>query len=114
MNFSTDNDTLIHAYEYLIDEFAANADRMAGDFHTPYRVSDILSEIVTLDSQEPKNGKRAYLARIMDFACGTGSLLLNVRKRMEPNGIGKVYGQEKKIHLQSRTNEPAASRFERH
>ena len=97
MNFSTDNDTLIHAYEYLIDEFAANADRMAGDFHTPYRVSDILSEIVTLDSQEPKNGKRAYLARIMDFACGTGSLLLNVRKRMGINGIGKVYGQEKKI-----------------
>ncbi|WP_435248151.1 type I restriction-modification system subunit M [Vibrio sp. nBUS_14] len=33
----------------------------------------------------------------MDFACGSGSLLLNVRKRLGPNGIGKIYGQEKNI-----------------
>ena len=33
----------------------------------------------------------------MDFACGSGSLLLNVRKRMGPKGIGKIYGQEKNI-----------------
>ena len=33
----------------------------------------------------------------MDFACGSGSLLLNVRKRMGPHGIGKIYGQEKNI-----------------
>jgi type I restriction enzyme M protein len=58
------------------------------------RVSDILSEIVTLDSQEPKIGKRTYLASVMDFACGSGSLLLNVRKRMGPHGIGRIFGQE--------------------
>ena len=34
---------------------------------------------------------------MMDFACGSGSLLLNVRKRMGPHGIGKIYGQEKNI-----------------
>lgn len=33
----------------------------------------------------------------MDFACGSGSLLLNVRKRMGPHGIGKIFGQEKNI-----------------
>jgi type I restriction enzyme M protein len=35
----------------------------------------------------------------MDFACGSGSLLLNVRKRMNRAGgsIGKIYGQEKNI-----------------
>ena len=33
----------------------------------------------------------------VDFACGSGSLLLNVRKRMGPHGIGKIYGQEKNI-----------------
>ena len=58
---------------------------------------DILSAIVTLDSQEPKTGKRKRLDSVFDFACGSGSLLLNVRKRMGPHGIGKIYGQEKNI-----------------
>jgi type I restriction enzyme M protein len=34
---------------------------------------------------------------VLDFACGSGSLLLNVRKRMGAQGIGKIYGQEKNI-----------------
>ena len=95
--FSTDSDTLGDAYEYLIGQFAAGSGKKAGEFYTPQRISDILSEIVTLDSQEPKTGKRNRLASVMDFACGSGSLLLNVRKRMEPRGIGKIYGQEKNI-----------------
>ena len=33
----------------------------------------------------------------MDFACGSGSLLLNVRKRMGAYGIGKIYGQETNV-----------------
>ncbi|TXH60444.1 MAG: type I restriction-modification system subunit M, partial [Thiothrix sp.] len=57
----------------------------------------ILSEIVTLDSQEPKNGKKSKLAQVLDFACGSGSLLLNVRKQLGAHGIGKIYGQEKNI-----------------
>lgn len=52
---------------------------------------------MTLDSQEPATGKRDRLASVLDFACGSGSLLLNVRKRMGPHGIGKIYGQEKNI-----------------
>ena len=95
--FSTDSDTLGDAYEYLIGEFAAGSGKKAGEFYTPQRISDILSEIVTLDSQEPKTGKRNRLTSVMDFACGSGSLLLNVRKRMRPRRIGKIYGQEKNI-----------------
>lgn len=97
--FSTDSDTLGDAYEYLIGQFAAGSGKKAGEFYTPQRISDILSEIVTLDSQEPRTGKRRHLASVMDFACGSGSLLLNVRKRMRMSGgsIGKIYGQEKNI-----------------
>ena len=95
--FSTDSDTLGDAYEYLIGQFAAGSGKKAGEFYTPQRISDILSAIITLDSQEPKTGKRKHLASVMDFACGSGSLLLNVRKRMGPQGIGRICGQEKNI-----------------
>lgn len=95
--FSSDIDALGDAYEYLIGQFAAGSGKKAGEFYTPQQISDILSAIVTLDSQEPGTGKRKHLASVMDFACGSGSLLLNVRKRMGPHGIGKIYGQEKNI-----------------
>ncbi len=95
--FSTDSDTLGDAYEYLIGQFAAGSGKKAGEFYTPQRISDILSQIVSLDSQEPNSGQRKHLASVMDFACGSGSLLLNVRKQMGPHGIGKIYGQEKNI-----------------
>ena len=95
--FSTDSDTLGDAYEYLIGQFAAGSGKKAGEFYTPQRISDILSAIVTLDSQEPATGKRSHLDSVFDFACGSGSLLLNVRRLMGPHGIGKIYGQEKNI-----------------
>jgi len=95
--FSTDSDTLGDAYEYLIGQFAAGSGKKAGEFYTPQFVSDILSEIVRLDSQEPKTGPRKHIDSLLDFACGSGSLLLNVRNRMGPRGIGKIYGQEKNI-----------------
>lgn len=95
--FSTHIDALGDAYEYLIGQFAAGSGKKAGEFYTPQQISDILSTIVTLDSQEPKTGVRQRLESVMDFACGSGSLLLNVRKRMGPHGIGKIVGQEKNI-----------------
>ncbi|MBZ0092614.1 MAG: type I restriction-modification system subunit M [Sulfuricellaceae bacterium] len=97
--FSTDTDILGDAYEYLIGEFAAGSGKKAGEFYTPQQISTILSEIVTLDSQEPKNGKKKKLSKVLDFACGSGSLLLNVRKQLHKEGgtIGKIYGQEKNI-----------------
>ena len=95
--FSSKVDTLGDAYEYLIGQFAAGSGKKAGEFYTPQQISDILSAIVTLDSQEPATGKKDRLASVLDFACGSGSLLLNVRKRMGPHGIGKILGQESNI-----------------
>src|SRR5690625_4471589 len=95
--FSMDTDTLGDAYEYLIGQFAAGSGKKAGEFYTPQSVSTILSRIVTLDSQNPGTGKKTRLNNVLDFACGSGSLLLNVRKQMGPHGIGKIYGQEKNI-----------------
>jgi type I restriction enzyme M protein len=97
--FSTDIDALGDAYEYLIGQFAAGSGKKAGEFYTPQQISDILSAIVTLDSQEPKTGPKKRLESVLDFACGSGSLLLNVRKRLKNAGgtIGKIYGQEKNI-----------------
>jgi type I restriction enzyme M protein len=97
--FSTDIDALGDAYEYLIGQFAAGSGKKAGEFYTPQQISDILSAIVTLDSQEPKTGIRKRLESVLDFACGSGSLLLNVRHRVKDEGgtIGKIFGQEKNI-----------------
>lgn len=95
--FSTDSDVLGDAYEYLIGEFAAGSGKKAGEFYTPQQLSTILSSIVTLDSQEPATGKKKKLNKVLDFACGSGSLLLNVRNQLGPHGIGKIYGQEKNI-----------------
>jgi len=95
--FSTDTDALGDAYEYLIGQFAAGSGKKAGEFYTPQQISDILSTIVTLDSQEPRTGPKKRLESVLDFACGSGSLLLNVWKRMGPQGIGKIFGQEKNI-----------------
>ena len=98
-DFSVDADTLGDAYEYLIGEFAAGSGKKAGEFYTPQQISTILSEIVTLDSQDPTMGKKKKFDKVLDFACGSGSLLLNVRKRIKDNGgsVGKIYGQEKNI-----------------
>lgn len=97
--FSTDVDALGDAYEYLIGQFAAGSGKKAGEFYTPQQISDILSAIVTLDSQEPKMGTKKRLESVLDFACGSGSLLLNVRHRVKKaeGTIGKIFGQEKNI-----------------
>lgn len=99
--FPTSSDSLGDAYEYLIGQFAAGSGKKAGEFYTPQQVSTILSEIVTLDSHNPASptGSKKKLNKILDFACGSGSLLLNVRKRIKENNgsIGKIYGQEKNI-----------------
>ena len=95
--FPTGRDLLGDAYEYLIGQFAAGSGKKAGEFYTPQQISSILSGIVALDSQDPSAGNRDRLGRVLDFACGSGSLLLNVRRRMGKHGIGKLYGQENNI-----------------
>lgn len=77
-------DVLGDAYEYLIGEFASGAGKKAGEFYTPQSVSTLLARLVTANN---KNLKSAY-----DPTCGSGSLLLRVKK--EANQVGKIYGQE--------------------
>jgi type I restriction enzyme M protein len=50
-----------------------------------------------LDSQNPSTGKRNYINCLLDFACGSGSLLIRVRDELLPEQIGQIYGQEKNI-----------------
>lgn len=95
--FSNEIDLLGNAYEYLIGQFAAGSGKKAGEFYTPQQISTILSRIVILDSQDPSTGKKKYINNLLDFACGSGSLLINVKKQLEPNSIGQIYGQEKNI-----------------
>ncbi len=95
--FPTDRDLLGDAYEYLIGQFAAGSGKKAGEFYTPQQISSVLSGIVSMDSQDPTTGRRAKLKKVLDFACGSGSLLLNVRRRMGAHDVGKLYGQEKNI-----------------
>ena len=95
--FPNETDLLGDAYEYLIGQFAAGSGKKAGEFYTPQQVSTILSRIVSLDSQDPSTGKKSKLRNILDFACGSGSLLINVRKQFGSSGIGQIYGQEKNI-----------------
>ena len=99
VEFDGKGDILGDAYEYLIGQFAAGSGKKAGEFYTPQQVSTILSRIVTLDCQDPSTGHKNELSSVLDFACGSGSLLLNVANQMRKNGgkIGKIYGQEKEI-----------------
>ncbi len=77
-------DVLGDAYEYLIGEFASGAGKKAGEFYTPQPVSTLLAKLVTANN---KNLRSAY-----DPTCGSGSLLLRVKR--EANKVGKIYGQE--------------------
>jgi type I restriction enzyme M protein len=77
-------DVLGDAYEYLIGEFASGAGKKAGEFYTPQPVSTLLAKLVTANN---KNLRSAY-----DPTCGSGSLLLRVKK--EAKQVGKIYGQE--------------------
>lgn len=97
--FDNRGDILGDAYEYLIGQFAAGSGKKAGEFYTPQPVSTILSRIVTLDCQNPSSDPKKELRSVLDFACGSGSLLLNVNRQMKNNGgkIGKIYGQEKDV-----------------
>ncbi|MDY3706912.1 type I restriction-modification system subunit M [Vagococcus lutrae] len=85
-------DVLGDVYEYLIGFFAANAGKKGGEFYTPYEVSKILAQIVTLDVEDDGNQFRVY-----DPTMGSGSLLLTVKKELsfgEKEGSVEFYGQE--------------------
>jgi len=65
-------DVLGFIYEYLIEKFAANAGKKAGEFYTPHEVSVLLSEIVSNHLKDRKE------IQIYDSCSGSGSLLINI------------------------------------
>lgn len=81
-------DILGDAYEYLIGQFAMESGKKAGEFYTPYQVSEVMAQIVA---------KSSDIRSIYDPAVGSGSLLLTVGKHLDSDAqkILNYYGQEK-------------------
>ncbi|MEI8704678.1 type I restriction-modification system subunit M [Pseudoalteromonas sp. B62] len=65
-------DVLGYIYEYLIEKFASNAGKKAGEFYTPHEVSLLMSEIT---AHELKHKDKI---KIYDPTSGSGSLLINI------------------------------------
>lgn len=87
-------DVLGFIYEYLIEKFAANAGKKAGEFYTPHEVSLLMSEIVANHLKDREK------IEIYDPTSGSGSLLINIGKSVSKyiDGENKVkyYAQELK------------------
>lgn len=77
------NDVIGDAYEYLIERFASDAGKKAGEFYTPAQVSKLLAKLI-----DPQPGDR-----IIDPTCGSGSLLIKTSKEVGSNNFS-LYGQE--------------------
>ena len=87
-------DVLGFIYEYLIEKFAANAGKKAGEFYTPHEVSLLISEIIA------DHVKTRDTIDIYDSCSGSGSLLLNIGKSVSKH-VGhqdniKYFAQELK------------------
>ena len=76
-------DVIGNVYIYLIERFASDAGKKAGEFYTPQKVSELAAKLC-----KPKAG-----ARICDPACGSGGLLIEAA-----NAVGgrdySIYGME--------------------
>lgn len=87
-------DVLGFIYEYLIEKFAANAGKKAGEFYTPHEVSVLMSEIVAHHLKDREK------IEIFDPTSGSASLLINIGKSVSKYIDGadriKYYAQELK------------------
>lgn len=94
MDAKQDYDVLGFIYEYLIEKFAANAGKKAGEFYTPHEVSVLMSEIIADHLKDKKE------IQIYDPTSGSGSLLINigasVAKHIDDKNNIKYYAQELK------------------
>lgn len=77
------NDVIGDAYMYLIEHFASDAGKKAGEFFTPNEVSTLLAKLT----------KSHPGARICDPTCGSGSLLIKAGREVGGNNFS-LYGQE--------------------
>lgn len=76
-------DVIGNTYIYLIERFASDAGKKAGEFYTPAKISELLAKLAN-----PKKGDK-----ICDPACGSGGLLISAAKVVGSNDFA-LYGME--------------------
>ncbi len=78
-----EEDVIGNVYEYLLERFASDAGKKAGEFYTPGMVSRLLALLLS-----PKKGNT-----ICDPASGSGSLLIKVGRQADERDFA-LFGQE--------------------
>ena len=91
LNFGSFEDNQIDlfgdAYEFLINNYAANAGKSGGEFFTPQHVSKLIAQLAM--------HKQTEVNKIYDPAAGSGSLLLQAKKHFDNHIIQEgFFGQE--------------------
>jgi type I restriction enzyme M protein len=76
-------DVIGNTYIYLIERFASDSGKKAGEFFTPLPVTDLVARLAG-----PKPGDR-----ICDPACGSGGLLIQAAKQVGDRNFA-LFGQE--------------------
>lgn len=76
-------DVIGNTYIYLIERFAADAGKKAGEFYTPHKISELVAK---LGSPKPGN-------RICDPACGSGGLLIEAAREVGDRNFA-LFGME--------------------
>jgi type I restriction enzyme M protein len=76
-------DVIGNTYIYLIERFASDAGKKAGEFYTPHKVSELVARLCA-----PKPG-----ARICDPACGSGGMLIEAARAVGNRNYA-LYGME--------------------
>ncbi|MDP3875822.1 MAG: type I restriction-modification system subunit M [Methylobacter sp.] len=101
MNGNQGYDVLGYIYEYLIEKFAANAGKKAGEFYTPHEVSVLMSLIMAHEL------KHKDTIEIYDPTSGSGSLLINMGNAVAQYAKNKdnvtYYAQELKANTYNLT-----------
>ncbi len=76
-------DVIGNTYIYLIERFASDAGKKAGEFYTPHKVSELVAKLA-----QPKSGDK-----ICDPACGSGGLLIEAAKEVGDKNFA-LFGME--------------------
>lgn len=76
-------DVIGNTYIYLIERFASDSGKKAGEFFTPLKVTEL---VAMLASPEPGD-------RICDPACGSGGLLIQAARQVNDRNFA-LFGQE--------------------
>jgi len=76
-------DVIGNTYIYLIERFASDSGKKAGEFFTPLKVTELVAKLA-----QPKPGDR-----ICDPACGSGGLLIQAGKEVGDRNFA-LFGQE--------------------